>query len=242
MAAAEVHYDTHLGRVYEWMVGDADAAIARNRAEIDALGLRPGATGVAIDLGSGPGLYAIPLAQAGFSVVAIDTCAALNDALRARAGALPVRVVADDLLHFPTHAAAADAILCMGDTLTHVGCFRHVDALLDDVAAALAPGGAFVATFRDYVTRELTGDARFIPVRADASRILTCFLEYGPTTVRVHDVLHERDGDGWRQSLGSYEKLRLDPAAVAKRLEDRGLTVTRDDGAAGMTRIVARRP
>lgn len=241
MVASAVHYDTHLGRVYEWMIGDVDAAIERNRAEIDALGLRPGATGVAVDLGSGPGLYAIPLAQAGFSVVAIDTCAALNDALRARAGALPVRIVADDLLRFRAHAAAADAILCMGDTLTHLASFRDVDALVDDVAAALAPGGAFVATFRDYVSRELRGDERFIPVRSDASRILTCFLEYGPATVRVHDILHEREGDGWRQRVSSYEKLRLDPAAVVKRLGERGLAVTRDAGAGGMVQIVARR-
>jgi SAM-dependent methyltransferase len=243
MAAVGTHYDEHLGRIYGWMIGDVDAAIARNRAELEALGLHPGPTGVAVDLGSGPGLHAIPLAQIGYSVVALDTCAVLNDELRARAGTLPVRVVADDVLAFRRHCGGAvDAILCMGDTLTHLASPADVETLLGEVAAALAAGGIFVATFRDYVARELTGNARFIPVRADASRILTCFLEYGPKTVTVHDLVHERDADGgWRQRVGSYEKLRLDPAAVAASLEHRGLAVVRDTGAAGMARIVARR-
>ncbi|MCK9407771.1 MAG: hypothetical protein WCX28_01270 [Bacteriovoracaceae bacterium] len=47
-------------------------------------------------------------------------------------------------------------------------------------------------TFRDYST-ELTGNSRFIPVKSDASQILTCILEYSSETVTVTDqkMTHE---------------------------------------------------
>ena len=64
----------------------------------------------------------------------------------------------------------------------------------------------------------LTGTARFLPVRADDQRILTCFLEYGPSHVTVHDLLHEREAGGaWRLQTSAYRKLRLSPGWVAGR-------------------------
>jgi SAM-dependent methyltransferase len=242
MATVTEHYDDHLGSIYSWMVGDIDATMGRNRADLEARGLRPGATGVAVDLGAGPGVHAIPLAQLGFRVIAIDTCAELNGELRMRAGALPVRVVDDDLLNFRAHCPqGADVILCMGDTLTHLASPAQVAALLADVVEALAPGGVFIATFRDYVSHELVGSDRFILVRGDEERILTCFLEYGSERITVHDVVHERDTDGWRMRVSSYAKLRLDPRTVAGQLGDAGLTVTTDPAPGGMLRVVAKR-
>ena len=73
MATSATHYKTHLGPVYSWMLGDLEAAFARSAAEVDDLPL-PAARGVAIDLGAGLGLHAVPLAQRGFEVVAIDNC------------------------------------------------------------------------------------------------------------------------------------------------------------------------
>ena len=93
MATVSEHYDRLLGPVYSWMVGDVTAAMASNRTELQALGLGPPTTGLAVDLGAGPGLHAIPLARPGYSVVAVQGCVALAGELRARAGALPVRVV-----------------------------------------------------------------------------------------------------------------------------------------------------
>ena len=88
----------------------------------------------------------------------------------------------------------------MGDTLTHLPTLSAVDSLLAAVAAALPRGGVFATTFRDYATSKLEGDQRFILVRADADRILTCFLEYGDHQVIVHDLLHEKEDGRWRQS------------------------------------------
>ena len=100
----------------------------------------------------------------------------------------------------------------------------------------------FVATFRDYVTAPLQGEKRFIPVRGDEDRILTCFLEYGEATVTVHDVLHERRDGAWQLRVSSYPKLRLAPAWVVEALAARGFAVQQEAGPGGMVRVVARQP
>ena len=242
MATVSEHYDQFLGPVYSWMVGDAAAAMESNRAELQALGLRPAATGLALDLGAGPGLHAIPLAQLGFTVVAVEGCAALAGELRAQAGALPVRVVEGDLRRFREHCPGpVDAILCMGDTLSHLASPEEVERLLADVLAALGPSGLFVATFRNYFSTELVGPSRFLLVRSDETRILTCCLEYGTATVTVHDLLHERLEGRWQLRVSSYVKLRIAPQWVIGQLEAGGLAVRRDEVPGGMVRIVARR-
>ena len=240
MQTAARHYEHHLGSIYTWMVGDLSAAFARGAAEIDALkvSLSPGA--IAVDLGAGFGMHAIPLAQRGFNVTAIDNCRVLLEELRARAGVLPIRICDADLLEFRAYIEQeAKIIMCMGDTLTHLPGFSAVDSLLQSVAAALARNGVFAATFRDYATKPLEGDARFIPVRADDARILTCFLEYGRDQVTVHDLLHRRENGEWRQSVSSYPKLRLAPEWLIARLQELGFSVQRDATASGMVRIVA---
>ncbi len=234
------HYANLLGPVYTWMMGDVDAAFARSDAELDALSPPSKGARTAVDLGAGFGLHAIPLARRGFSVVAIDGCDALLRDLQARAGSLPIRVVNGDLLGFRTHIdTPADVIVCMGDTLTHLPDQASVAALLRDVAASLKSGGLFAATFRDY-SAPLQGDARFISVRADNQRVMTCFLEYGDSTVTVHDLLHEREDKTWRLRVSSYRKLRLSPTWVAAQLSSLGLAVSSDVTPSGMIRIGAR--
>ena len=86
----------------------------------------------------------------------------------------------------------ADLVVCMGDTLTHLPDRSVVETLVQDAASALGNEGVFIASFRDYASVELQGASRFIPVRSDARRILTAFLEYEGEIVRVHDLLYER--------------------------------------------------
>ena len=240
MATVQEHYEQHLGPVYTWMAGDLQAAVARNREELRGLGLVATEHGTALDLGAGPGGYTIPLAEAGYTTLALDTCTPLVSELRARAVGLPIRVIQDDLLTFRQYAEQAAVILCMGDTLTHLPSQEAVGRLLRDVAATLTRPGFFCATFRDYHTTELQGAARFIPVRSDEQRILTCFLEYAADHVTVYDVLQERDETGWHLSVSDYPKIRLAPAWVAAELEAQGLTVQQDKTSNSMVRIVAR--
>jgi hypothetical protein len=96
--------------------------------------------------------------------------------------------------------------------------------LFRDLAAVLAPGARTVFTWRALET-ELCGEERFIPVRADADRIMTCFLEYAPEYVRVHDLIHERDGAAWTLHKSSYTKLRLPLAWVAAEMSAAGFAV-----------------
>lgn len=222
------------------MIGDVDAATARADAELDDIGLPSNAPGIAVDLGAGLGMHSLPLARRGYKVIAIDTYEPLLQELRSRAGSLAIDTVNADLLDLRTHVSqAADVILCMGDTLTHLPDAASVDSLFAAVAAVLSPGGLFVATFRDYVSTPLHGDERFILVRSDENRIFTCFLEYSDKTVLVHDVLHERVAAKWQLRLSSYPKLRLAPEGVVKALTTHGFSVRREAGLSGMVRVVA---
>jgi hypothetical protein len=68
---------------------------------------------------------------------------------------------------------------------------------------------------------------------------MTCFLEYEEHCVTVHDLLHEREDGGWRQTVSSYPKLRLAPDWVMSQLSGLGFGVKRDVTPNGMVRIVA---
>jgi 2-polyprenyl-3-methyl-5-hydroxy-6-metoxy-1,4-benzoquinol methylase len=236
------HYENLLGPVYSWMVGDLEAGMVRADAELEAIGLPASAAAVAIDLGAGFGMHSLPLARRGYEVIAVDRYEPLLAELRSRAGALPIRTVNADLLDFQAHVPqSVDVILCMGDTLTHLSDVASVETLFDAAAATLVRGGMFVTTFRDYISAELKGDARFILVRSDENRILTCFLEYAATVVHVHDVLHERVAGHLQLKVSSYPKLRLSPEWVVTALSSRGFTVRREAGLGGMARVIARR-
>jgi 2-polyprenyl-3-methyl-5-hydroxy-6-metoxy-1,4-benzoquinol methylase len=243
MASVQRHYDNHLGAIYGWMIGDFETARAAAREELRAAGILSGSGRAAIDLGAGPGAHAIALADEGYTVTAVDACADLLQELRSNDTSGSIRCVHDDLLQLRQYCGGpVHAVLCMGDTLTHLESPASVEALFAGVADVLALGGVFVATFRDYATGALEGDARFIPVRQAASRILTCFLEYGETTVTVHDLLHERTGTRWTLRVSSYPKLRLRPDWARAALERLGLVASLDNGPRGMTRLVARWP
>ena len=238
MASVADHYRSHLAPVYTWMCGGFDAAIARGETEIGAL--LPVSNGSrALDLGCGFGMHSIPLARRGCAVLALDSSSHLLEQLKAQAGALPITAVEDDLLAFQRYLdRPADVILCMGDTLTHLPGRDAALHLFTLAAASLRPGGSFIATFRDY-TQALVGDRRFIPVKSDAERILTCFLEYAADHVDVHDILHERQGEAWQLRVSTYRKLRLDPHWISASLRDRGFSVRTEPGLAGMIRMIA---
>jgi SAM-dependent methyltransferase len=238
------HYEQLLAKHYTWMVGmPFDAKVAEQRALLQTLGLEPGQHGAAIDLGCGPGFQAVALAELGFSrVLAVDMSQTLLDELAAHKGDLPIELVHADLCRLPLLAAprSLEAIVCMGDTLTHLESRADVSGLLAAAHAALAFGGVLVLTFRD-LSVELTGLDRFVPVRADADRIMTCVLEYERETVVVNDLIYLREGDGWRLNKSSYRKLRLSALEIAAELRDLGFVVLRDEPAGRLHAIVAHR-
>jgi 2-polyprenyl-3-methyl-5-hydroxy-6-metoxy-1,4-benzoquinol methylase len=238
---ARTHYETLLAPVYRWMLGDFESALARSRAELESLGVAralPGAR--ALDLGAGLGLQAIPLFDLGYRVTAVDWSTELLAELAAtRAG---VRVVQADMLDAGAWGHGPyDVVVCMGDSLVHLPSPQAVEGLLNDACRALSPDGLVAVTFRDYVSTELEAAARFILVRADDRRILTCCLDYEPDRVRVTDVLHERRGAAWTMRASAYPKLRLSREWVAARLAAGGASVVRASTEGGRITVVARR-
>ena len=249
MSSVNEHYERLLSKHYTWMFGASfDERVAEQKSFL-SLALEPlkdkleGA--LAIDLGCGPGFQTVALAQLGFSpVLAIDTSAQLLDELRSHASSLPVQIKKADLrdLTAIVPAGQATVIVCMGDTLTHLPGKADVGALFRAAFDALCPGGMFIITYRD-LTMELHETDRFIPVRSDGDKIMTCFLEFeNPESVVVYDLVHVRDGASWSLSKSSYRKLRLGIDWIGQELSKAGFTVVSQDSSGRLIAVSAAKP
>jgi SAM-dependent methyltransferase len=241
MPSSAEHYRDVLADVYSWMLGGFDAGIRKNVAFFERHDVRPRGSGRAVDLGAGCGFQAIPLARAGFDVTAIDLDRSLLDELERHRGEAPVATVADDLMRFDAHVdAAVEIVVCMTDTLLHLEGMAQVDALFAKVFAALEPGGRFITTFRD-LSAPAEGLDRFIPVQSDDTAILTCFLEYEPDSVKVHDLLYRQQDGRWQFSKSYYRKLRLSADNVRERLTATGFDDVRQTAENGLVTVIAAR-
>ena len=238
---AKNHYDNHLAHFYSWMVGNFSE---KQQAQEDFFirnGITPNGNMMAIDIGAGNGLQSISLAKLGFEVIDVDFNSQLLDELVSHKKDFHIKTVCDDagnfLLNFNGHA---DAIVCMGDTITHLETIDHVEQLLANISKHLAPGGRTVISFRELIT-ELNGPERFIPVRSDETRILTCFLEYFPNHVMVHDILHEWQSGAWTQRVSSYPKLRLSEGYIIEALDRNRIKLLSTQRISGMIYLIGQK-
>ncbi|MCG8695631.1 MAG: class I SAM-dependent methyltransferase [Minwuiales bacterium] len=237
--AAQDHYERLLAQHYTWMFGvpfdrkvEEQAALLREAGIVEP--------GMAVDLGCGSGFQAVALADMGASRVhAFDTSAALLAELAAHAGGRAITTYEADLTTFGARLdGPADTIVCMGDTLTHLGSTAAVAALFGTIAERLAPGGRLVLSWRD-LSNPPEGLDRFIPVRSTDERIMTCFLEDRGDTVLVHDLIHERGPDGWQLEKSAYPKLKLSPGWVREQLKAAGFSPGFERTVRGMTVMAA---
>jgi len=240
-AAVRAHYEDILSSHYSRLFGDFAAKVAEQRALLERLGVAAGVGALAVDLGCGSGFQSLALAQMGFRVRAVDLSPRLLAELAGRSAGLPVETVAGDL----RSAAAlvppgAALVVCMGDTLSHLPCEADLDDVFTGAAGRLAAGGQLILTFRD-LSKEARELDRFIPVCALDDLVVTCFLEYEPRTVRVHDLVWTRQAGSWRFQRGMYRKLRLAPSAVGARLERAGFRVAGDNAPGGLAVLVGTR-
>jgi SAM-dependent methyltransferase len=242
MSSVKAHYDSLLAPVYSWILGDFDVARRQSTDLFDELAILPRNNGLAVDLGCGPGCQAVPLAERGFSVLAIDFCAELLSELAQHAGPLPVTAICDDISNFRNHLLQkAELIVCMGDSLVHLPDKDSVQQLIRDCADSIVAEGSVILSLRDYTQPAPTGPARFIPVRSDDTRIFTCFLDTVGDVIHVHDILYTRETDGWRQHISAYQKLRLDYRWVTEVLEANGLGIQSVSQRYGFVTLHARR-
>lgn len=249
MASVGEHYEGLLADLYAWMLGDvAERARAQTewlRPLVGDLAPRDGTRPRALDLGAGTGAEAIALARLGYDVVAVDASAKLVAEITGRiaeAGlSAHVDVVQADLVdHTEREAAVVELVTCLGDTITHLPDPAAVQRLFRASRARLAPGGKLVLTYRD-LSVEREGLDRFFLVRADASRILTCFVEYQPGRAIVHDLVHTRTDAGFELRKSSYPKLRLAASDVCDWLRAAGFDeVERVATGGGLVGLIAR--
>ena len=241
MADVKAHYDNLLAPYYSWIFGGLKLKLEENRKFFRDHKIQPELSGVAMDLGAGCGFQAIPLAEAGFKVIAIDICRDLLADLGKSAGELSIETLEDNLLNFSVHRPAnTELIVCMGDTLTHLDSLETVHGLLKNVYQALESNGRLVLSFRD-LTFELKDLDRFIPVRSESNLIFTCFLEYEKDYVKVHDIIYEKIKDQWQLKKGFYRKLRIPPDWTKECLLKIGFEVEEFDIHNGMVTVTARK-
>ena len=239
MATVKEHYNLVLADVYAWMLGGFERGIERNLQFFQSHNINPQGSTVAIDLGAGCGFQSIPLAQLGFSVTAIDLDRKLLDELKANARGLAIDAVNDDLINFERYLVGkAELIICMTDTLLHLESKEKVSSLITKVFAALEDDGRFIITFRDLST-ELSELQRFIPVKSDDNTILTCFLEYEPQTVKVHDLVYKKNNGNWQLNKSFYRKLLLSKQWVDLQITEVGFSKVKSELNNGLVTIVA---
>lgn len=223
------HYDHLLADHYEWMFGASfESKVDEQKALLSQVAGPALSNELAVDLGCGSGFQSIALNDLGYRVLAVDLSEKLIATLTSRIGARDITLNLGDLRQLCNFVAPASAalVVCMGDTLTHLASPIEVSELFKCVSRVLVPGGRFVVTWRDLASDEPIGLDRFILVRSDEERIMTCCLEYARDTVTVNDLIHVRDAAGtWSLNKSAYQKLRLSLAWVHNAISEAGLTV-----------------
>jgi 2-polyprenyl-3-methyl-5-hydroxy-6-metoxy-1,4-benzoquinol methylase len=220
------HYDHHLGAIYSWMAGDFETKQREHQQFLETNNIVPRSTKGALDLGAGHGIQSVSLARLGFSVTAIDFNRQLLSELEQNKQQLPIICIEDDIRNVKKYENhQPEVIVCWGDTLTHQETLEDVNQFINDCCTTLETAGKLLFSFRDFTTA-LTGDDRFIPVKSDETKILTCCLDYEADRVRVTDLLHAEADGQWQQKVSSYYKLRLSPNNVVEMLTGCGMTIT----------------
>lgn len=232
------HYDKHLANFYSWMAGDFDTAKNLFKEFCINNKIKPFANKPAIDLGAGNGIQSVALAELGYSVTAVDFNKQLLSELSDKTGNLRIKTIHSDIRNLKQFNIQPELIVCCGDTLTHLESITEVKQLIADTSEILCPDGKLILSFRDYSV-ELENTQRFIPVKSDASRILTCVLEYFDEKVRVTDLLNEFEDGQWKQKVSSYFKIRISKETVITMLDKLDLKILYNQTEKGIINLVA---
>jgi SAM-dependent methyltransferase len=149
-AGSREHYSNAALYDYEYRRRRADVGFYRELAK-----KRLGDSGRILELGAGSGRVTIPLARAGYEVVAVDSSKPMLEKLRARVASLPrsvakrISVVEGDLRAFTAGGdkksvpGSFPLVVAVFNVLEHLYTRVELDACLRRVAEHLAPGGAF---------------------------------------------------------------------------------------------------
>lgn len=235
------HYDDHLADFYSWMIGDFKKAKDPFKDFYVDNEIKPKRTGLAIDLGAGNGIQSIALGEIGFIVKAVDFNDKLLSELKDKTNGLAIELIRDDIKNLSTFTnSSIDLIACCGDTISHLDTFEQLDKLLQDCFELLDNNGYLILTFRDY-SFELTDTQRFIPVKSDEDRILTCVIDYFDDKITVTDLLHEKMDGAWIQKVSSYSKLRIRKDCVINKAEKTGFSIIENENKNRMIHLILKK-
>ena len=156
--------------------------------------------GRALDLACGGGRNALYLAKKGFTVDALDISPVAVEALKARAGGLPLRAKAVDLDRYTPPPGIYD--------LAVMANFLDRD-LIRRTAEALKPGALFIVeTYMKHPDNEKEGNPDFL---LDAGELVRLFDE-GYQVVEYREFFNDDEG----------ERYRMRKQAIAARKRTRG--------------------
>jgi SAM-dependent methyltransferase len=234
---AKEHYDNHLASFYEWMIGDFETKQKEQQDFFERNGIKSLRNSTAIDLGSGHGIQSISLARLGFKVNAVDFNQQLLDRLATMGKDLAIEVFHRDILSEENFREQANLIVCMGDTISHLEATEQIQGLLVQCYNCLRTSGKLILSFRDY-GNDVVDTNRFIPVKSDDNKILTCFLEYFGKRVRVTDLLHEKIDGKWIQRASSYYKVRITGPLIEELLGNVGFKIVKSEIMRGMNFLI----
>jgi len=233
------HYDNHLGHFYSWMAGDFSSKVTEFQQFLIEQKLLPQSSKIAIDLGAGHGIQTAALAKSGYSVKAIDFSSRLLDELTGNTEGLNVETFNTDIRGVDKFSVFnPELIVCCGDTIAHLDSELEIAQFIAAISKVLINGGKLLISFRDY-SIELTGNNRFIPVKSDGNRILTCIVDYRPEYVVVTDLLYEKNGNSWEQKLSTYRKVRVTSDKIVKIIKQTNMKIQFNKAVSGMITIIA---
>jgi SAM-dependent methyltransferase len=184
-------------------------------------GCGPGA--MILDAGCGNGRHALPLARAGYRVVALDVSAVLLAAARRAARGAPwPHFVRGSYATLPFGAGAFDAVLCLGTALGYLG-ERGDRAALREFRRVLVPHGRLVI---ETLHRAELGER--LCEREERSLAHGGTLRFERWFDHARGVMHEvqrlEDGTG-DGSFRSYEVRVYGADELRRMLEDAGFAV-----------------
>jgi 2-polyprenyl-3-methyl-5-hydroxy-6-metoxy-1,4-benzoquinol methylase len=234
------HYDSHLGRFYSWMTGDFENNQRDFQEFLVANKMTPRLSGKVLDLGAGHGIQSVSLAKIGFSVTALDFNDQLLEELRLNSQQLSVEARNADI-RLLEEWKDLELIVCAGDTLSHLEDKNQVWKLLRDTFNSLSSGGKLLLSFRDQ-SAALPQSVQSFLVKEDEGRKLTCKLEFEEEMIRVTDILEEKAGNNWNESVSSYYKVLLRKTEMIACLENSGFGKIVDTHFKGMVVLIAEKP
>ena len=176
-----------------------------------------------IDFGAGTGRLSLPLAKAGYFVVAVDPCAEMLDMLRSKAATQNLTVnTIPCRMQDEFQSAPFDIALCVFTVLLYLLDEASLAASLRRAAAVLRPGGRLLF---DIPSRQLFHSYRW--ETPDFVREVTVTAETGEL-FRYEEAIRVSDGGRWTDYADSFQIRLWQETEIFSALKQAGFVVEED--------------